>query len=141
MSGLGVSRARDNMDDVFKNILAERLAVHARSAEAQYNCNRWISVRTDFCAALVAATAGCLAYYNSGPADLVGFSLTNAIGLSQTILSLVRTMNELEVELNSYQRMREYAEIEPEEQPSTLATQSHALSVLASWPTLAKWDS
>ncbi|RAL16990.1 putative ABC multidrug transporter [Aspergillus homomorphus CBS 101889] len=135
ISGLGVIRARNGMDHVFQTQLAEKLAVHSRTAEAQYNCNRWVSVRSDFCAASVSAAAGCVAYFWSGSAGLVGFSLTNAIGLSQTILTLVRTMNELEVELNSFQRMKEYAEIEPEE---NLTAEEHhrALTTLpASWPT------
>ncbi|RAK78513.1 putative ABC multidrug transporter [Aspergillus fijiensis CBS 313.89] len=135
ISGLSVIRARTGMDQVFQAMLAEKLAVHSRTAEAQYNCNRWVSVRSDFCAASVSAAAGCVAYFWSGSAGLVGFSLTNAIGLSQTILTLVRTMNELEIELNSFQRMKEYAEIEPEE---SLTKEEHhkALTTLpASWPT------
>lgn len=132
LAGLSVIRAREGMDEVFQRLLAERLAVHARSAETQYNCNRWVSVRSDFCAASVAAAAGCVAYFWSGSAGLVGFSLTNAIGLSQTILTLVRSMNELEVELNSFQRMGEYAAIEPEE--SLTDKQALAHSVPASWP-------
>ncbi|KAI3027670.1 unnamed protein product [Aspergillus niger] len=134
LSGLSVIRARHGMDQVFQNLLAEKLAVHARSSEAQYNCNRWVSVRTDFCAASVAAAAGCVAYFWSGSAGLVGFSLTNAIGLSQTILTLVRTLNELEVELNSFQRMTEYGDIEPEEKLET-EEQRKADALPASWPT------
>ena len=130
-----VIRARAGMDEVFQGLLAEKLAVHTRSAEAQYNCNRWVSVRSDFCAASVAASAGCVAYFRSGSAGLVGFSLTNAIGLSQTILTLVRTMNELEIELNSYQRMREYADIEPEERLDEEEQRKKAEAIPASWPT------
>lgn len=135
LAGLSVIRAREGMDGVFQNLLAERLAVHARSAEAQYNCNRWVSIRSDLCAASVSAAAGCVAYFRSGSAGLVGFSLTNAIGLSQTILTLVRTMNELEVELNSYQRMREYADIQPEEHLGDGKKQAIAEGTPASWPT------
>ncbi|KAE8145053.1 P-loop containing nucleoside triphosphate hydrolase protein [Aspergillus avenaceus] len=131
LAGLCVIRARKDMDQVFQKLLAEKLAVHARSAETQYNCNRWVSVRSDFCAASVAASAGCVAYFSSGSAGLVGFSLTNAIGLSQTILTLVRTMNELEVELNCFQRVREYADIEPEEH----LDRKKATTTPASWPT------
>ena len=65
----------------------------------------------------------------------MGFSLANAIGLSQTILTLVRTMNELEVELNSYQRMCEYAAIPPEEHLDDNRKQAIAEATLASWPT------
>ncbi|KAE8355968.1 P-loop containing nucleoside triphosphate hydrolase protein [Aspergillus coremiiformis] len=134
LSGLCVIRARKDMDLVFQRLLAEKLAVHARSAETQYNCNRWISVRSDLCAASVAVAAGCVAYFWSGPAGLVGFSLTNAIGLSQNILTLVRTMNELEVELNCFQRVREYTSIEPEEHLSE-EDQAKAAAIPASWPT------
>ncbi|KAF5861943.1 hypothetical protein ETB97_012342 [Aspergillus alliaceus] len=134
LSGLCVIRARKDIDLVFQRLLAEKLAVHARSAETQYNCNRWVSVRSDLCAASVATAAGCVAYFWSGPAGLVGFSLTNAIGLSTNILNLVRTMNELEVELNCFQRVREYTDIEPEEHMSE-EEQKEAAAIPASWPT------
>ncbi|GES62198.1 ABC multidrug transporter [Aspergillus terreus] len=134
LAGLSVIRARAGMDVVFQRLLAEKLAVHARSAEAQYNCNRWVSVRSDLCAATVAAAAGYVAYLRPGSAGLVGFSLTNAIGLSQTILTLVRTTNELEVELNCFQRMREYADIAPEEQLSEEKRAKAAAALPASWP-------
>ncbi|PYH49471.1 putative ABC multidrug transporter [Aspergillus saccharolyticus JOP 1030-1] len=135
ISGLSVIRARNGMDQVFQTLLADKLAVHSRTAEAQYNCNRWVSVRSDFCAASVSAAAGCVAYFWSGSAGLVGFSLTNAIGLSQTILTLVRTMNELEIELNSFQRMTEYAAIEPEEKFTKEEHHRALTSLPASWPT------
>lgn len=133
LAGMTVIRAREGMDEVFQGLLAERLAVHTRSAEALYNSNRWVSVRSDFCAASVSAAAGCVAYFKSGAPGLVGFSLSNAIGLSQTILTLVRTMNELEVELNSFQRMREYSEIEPEE--DVKESNLRPGGIPASWPT------
>lgn len=135
LSGISVIRARQGMDKAFQRLLAKKLAVHARSAEAQYNCNRWVSVRTDFCAAFVSAAAGCVAYFWSGSPGLVGFSLTNAIGFSQTILTLVRTMNELEVELNSFQRVREYCQVEPEETFDKARRTEIADSTPASWPT------
>ncbi|KAI1470880.1 abc transporter [Daldinia caldariorum] len=131
--GLAVIRARQPMDDVFQTLLADKLAVYMRAMEAQYNCNRWVSIRSDFCAATVAVAAGCIAYYKSGSPGLVGFSLTNAIGLSQTILTLVRNINELEVELNSFQRVSEYAEVEPEVNPEEEKTKG--TEVPAAWPT------
>lgn len=135
LAGMTVIRARDGMDDIFQKLLADRLAVHSRASEAQYNCNRWVSVRSDLCAASIASIAGFLAYTQSGPAGLVGFSLANAIGMSQSILILVRTMNELEVELNSYQRIREYADIEPEESQQANGRQQATSLPPAHWPT------
>lgn len=136
--GLAVIRARQPMDEVFQKLLADKLAVYMRALEAQYNCNRWVSIRSDFCAATVAVTAGCIAYYKSGSPGLVGFSLTNAIGLSQTILTLVRNMNELEVELNSFQRVTEYAEIAPEANPEEETLK--ASKVPAAWPATGQID-
>ncbi|OIW26896.1 P-loop containing nucleoside triphosphate hydrolase protein [Coniochaeta ligniaria NRRL 30616] len=134
-AGLAVIRGRAGMDATFQRILADKVGCYMRACEAQYNCNRWVSVRSDACAATIAAAAGCIAYYKSGSAGLVGFSLTNAIGLSQTILTLVRNMNELEVELNSFQRISEYAAIAPEESPEQAAAliTKHG-NVPASWP-------
>ncbi|KAI1779139.1 abc transporter [Hypoxylon cercidicola] len=130
--GLAVIRARGPVDDAFRRLLADKLAVYMRALETQYNCNRWVSVRSDFCAATIAVAAGCIAYYKSGSPGLVGFSLTNAIGLSQTILTLVRNMNELEVELNSFQRVTEYTDIKPEADPAEEAAKAD--SVPAAWP-------
>ncbi|CRG86082.1 hypothetical protein PISL3812_03085 [Talaromyces islandicus] len=115
VAGMSVIRARSDMDQRFQRLLAEKVEVYARAMEAQFNTNRWVSIRSDLCAATVTTVAGVLAYTSNGDPGLVGFSLSNAVGLGQAILTLVRTTNELEVELNSYQRVTEYASIEPEE--------------------------
>lgn len=115
ISGLSVIRARDSMDEKFFEMLSEKVGVHARSMESQFNANRWVSVRLDICAATVTATVGLLAWKVGGDPGLVGFSLSHAVGLGQTILTLVRSMNDLEVELVSFQRIKEYAEIKPED--------------------------
>lgn len=117
MMGLPVIRARDNMATVFGDKLAERLRTYSRTLEANFNCNRWVAVRVDTITALVSLLAGMIAVSKAGvlAAGLVGFSLLNASGLSETILYLVRAMNELEVQLQSYHRVQEYVELEPEE--------------------------
>ncbi|KAK2067734.1 hypothetical protein P8C59_001447 [Phyllachora maydis] len=46
-----------------------------------------------------------------------GFSPTNATSQCETILGLVRAMNNLEVELQSFDRVQEYSQLEPEEKP------------------------
>lgn len=107
LAGLPVIRARSNMPLVFGDKLAERLRAYSRAQEANYNCNRWVSMRVDFITALVTLLAGMIAVSKAGvlAAGLVGFSLQNATGLSETILGLVRSMNELEVELQSVRRI------------------------------------
>jgi len=84
-----------------------------------YIINRWINIRADAIGSLMAFTAGILALKNRDISPgLVGFSLVNASGFGETILYLVRTLNELEIELNSFQRVMQYATL-PAEPPAT----------------------
>ncbi|PNP85499.1 hypothetical protein FNYG_00555 [Fusarium nygamai] len=117
LAGLPVIRARSGMSSRFREELAARLRTWSASAEASFNANRWVAVRVDLVTALVGLSAGIIAVSQTGvvAAGLVGFSLTNANGLSQTILLLVRAMNDLEVEMQSFHRVREYVKLEPEE--------------------------
>jgi ABC-type multidrug transport system fused ATPase/permease subunit len=103
LAGLPVIRARSGMSSTFRQELAARLRTWSASAEASFNANRWVAVRVDLVTALVSLSAGIIAVSQTGvvAAGLVGFSLTNANGLSQTILLLVRAMNDLEVEMQS----------------------------------------
>ncbi|KAH6672787.1 ATP-binding cassette transporter abc1 [Plectosphaerella plurivora] len=118
LAGLAVIRAREGMPEAFADMLADRLAMWSRAAEANYNCNRWVAMRVDVITALVALCAGIIAVSKAGSvaAGLVGFSLTNATGLSSTIISMVRSMNDLEVELQSFVRVREYAALRSEDE-------------------------
>lgn len=103
LDGLAIIRARRGMVDHFGAELADKLRVWSAAAETNYTCNRWVAIRIDFVTALVALMAGIIAVSKAGTVGtgLVGFSLTNANDLSQTILLLVRAMNGLEVEMQS----------------------------------------
>ncbi|KAH6607747.1 hypothetical protein Trco_004060 [Trichoderma cornu-damae] len=116
LAGLPIIRARAGMGETFGHDLAAKLRVWSAAAEANYNCNRWVAIRVDFVTALVSLLAGVIALSKVGVvgAGLVGFSLSNANGLSQTILVLVRAMNDLEVEMQSFHRVKEYVKLEPE---------------------------
>ncbi|KAG5663050.1 hypothetical protein KAF25_000986 [Fusarium avenaceum] len=117
LAGLPVIRARSGMAATFREELAARLRTWSASSETSFNSNRWVAVRVDFVTALVSLSAGIIAVSQTGvvAAGLVGFSLTNANGLSQTILLLVRAMNDLEVEMQSFHRVKEYVKLESEE--------------------------
>ncbi|CAN8102301.1 unnamed protein product [Discula destructiva] len=120
MAGLQVIRARKGVPQSFANRLAERLRGYNRSSETNYNLNRWVGLRVDFVTAIVIVIAAMIAISKIGviSAGLVGFSLQAASGLSSSILYLVRMSNELEVEMQSFHRVREYATLEPEEKPA-----------------------
>lgn len=118
LAGLPVIRARAGKPQAFGRELADKLRIWSAAAEANYNCNRWVAVRVDFVTSLVSLSAGIIAVSKVGVigAGLVGFSLSNANALNQTILQLVRSMNDLEVEIQSFHRVKEYAKLEPEDQ-------------------------
>lgn len=103
LAGLAIIRGREGKSKEFGKELAAKLRVWSASSETNYNCNRWVAVRVDLVTSLVALCAGIIAVNQAGlvGAGLVGFSLTNANGLNQTILMLVRAMNDLEVEIQS----------------------------------------
>lgn len=116
LAGLAVIRAREGKKKEFGKELADKLRIWSAASETNYNCNRWVAVRVDFVTSLVSLCAGIIAVSQAGlvGAGLVGFSLINANGLNQTILMLVRAMNDLEVEIQSFHRVKEYVKLEPE---------------------------
>ncbi|KAI0915035.1 ABC transporter [Ustulina deusta] len=141
LAGLQVIRARAGMPETFGNQLAEKLRVLERALEAQFNCNRWISLRIDMMTTLVTVAAGAIAVSKAGvvAAGIVGFSLSNATTLNTLIVILVRAMNEVEVELQSYHRVNEYAHAEPEEKPDEYKQQgaysdNPAVVMPKNWP-------
>ncbi|KAL8297290.1 hypothetical protein RB600_002325 [Gaeumannomyces tritici] len=102
---------------LFQDLLADRLRDYSRAMEANYNLNRWVAVRIDLAVACIMLFAGVIALFfgSSIPAAMIAFSMSQATGLGETILKLVRSTNDLEVELQSFARVREYIEIKPED--------------------------
>lgn len=127
MAGIQIIRARQGIPQSFANLLASRLRGYNRASEANYNLNRWVAMRVDVVTAIVTVLAGIIAISKIGiiPAGLVGFSLTNASGLSTSILYMVRMLNDLEVEMQSFHRVKEYASLEPEEEKATTSHEHH----------------
>ncbi|KAK8042751.1 hypothetical protein PG994_013234 [Apiospora phragmitis] len=141
LAGIAIIRARAGMSTIFGDQLAQKLRVYSMAAEAAYNCNRWVALKIDMATTLVTVAAGAIAIAQAGTvaAGLVGFSLTNATTLSSLIIMLVRAMNELEVELQSFHRVREYASVEPEEKPKEYGEAGHytdneSLIMPKEWP-------
>ncbi|KAI1169577.1 ABC transporter [Nemania sp. FL0916] len=147
MAGLAVIRARNGMSEVFSEKMAAKLSEFSRAQQASANLNRWVAVRIDLITAFVSLCAGIIAVAKAGQvtAGLVGFSLTNALGLSDTILMVVRSMSDLEVEMQSFHRLHEYADVEPEDKSDdlyrgdTMATENGSVhpqdAVPVKWPT------
>ncbi|CCG83581.1 Abc transporter [Taphrina deformans PYCC 5710] len=106
-----------------------RIDDHTRPLEVLYTLTRWSQIRADSLGALVAFGAALLALMGKHrDSGLIGFSLATASGFSVTLLNLIRALNEMEVELNSFERIQEYSGL-PQEPPDNAAEQ-----VSPSWP-------
>ncbi|GMM56145.1 bile acid-transporting ATPase [Maudiozyma humilis] len=78
--------------------------------------NRWLSFRIDIVGAFVVFGAGIFILLNIKNLDsgLAGISLTYAISFTEGALWLVRFYAEVEMNMNSVERVKEYMEIEQE---------------------------
>ncbi|KAF8443446.1 hypothetical protein BGX38DRAFT_1095677, partial [Terfezia claveryi] len=114
----------------FLNENLKRIDDYTLPQQTLYNLNRWLGVRINGLTAIVGVSAGAIALTSTHlPAGLLGFSLVNALGFSGTILYTVRYFNNVEVELNSLERVNEYLQLK-QETPATTENQPPA-----SWPT------
>jgi ABC-type multidrug transport system fused ATPase/permease subunit len=71
--------------------------------------NRWLSVRLELMGAfIVFVTAACVGALLPTNAGLVGLAITSALNLTGIMNWMVRQMTELEVNMNSVERLVEY---------------------------------
>ncbi|QHS74704.1 bile acid-transporting ATPase YBT1 [Saccharomyces paradoxus] len=78
--------------------------------------NRWLAFRIDMIGSLVIFGAGLFILFNINHLDsgMAGISLTYAISFTEGALWLVRLYSEVEMNMNSVERVKEYMEIEQE---------------------------
>ena len=92
--------------------------------------SRWIGIRSTSCTSIIGAAAGIIALTTKGSSPgMIGFSMSNALAFSSSILRAVRYFNSLEVQLNSFERVKEY--IEMKQEPSSRPEGEPP----AAWPT------
>ncbi|KAG9063667.1 hypothetical protein KI688_003778 [Linnemannia hyalina] len=84
-------------------------------------CNRWLSIRVDFMGAMVNFIAGILILLNIErvEAGWAGISLVSTLNIMGLIYWLVRIYTEMEMSLNSVERVQEYLHM-PQEPPAIL---------------------
>ncbi|XP_066269391.1 ATP-binding cassette sub-family C member 9-like [Branchiostoma lanceolatum] len=97
--------------------------------------NRWLGVRLDligsvivFAAALSSLLAAVLGHLAPG---LVGLSLTYALSVSGYLTWLVRSLANVEMKMNSLERVKHYTEVQTEPQEGTTVT---PVDLPANWP-------
>ncbi|TFY56647.1 hypothetical protein EVJ58_g7510 [Rhodofomes roseus] len=105
--------------DAFRKESYKRINRYSRVSVIFWGLNRWVCIRIDALGAIfTAALAGYLVYAKPTTASNTGFSLNMAVGFSGMILWWVRMLNELEVNGNSLERIKQYVEIEQETKPT-----------------------
>ncbi|KAJ3491272.1 hypothetical protein NLG97_g5628 [Lecanicillium saksenae] len=119
MDGMVVIRARtENVQSAFDQTIFGLLYSSARAAAAQRDCDQWLKFRMSLLSALINVLAGVFALRARGSisAGLVGFSLAQASSLSNGLLRLIFKLNELNISLQSFHRVKEYCDLPPEEE-------------------------
>ncbi|CAB4255585.1 similar to Saccharomyces cerevisiae YHL035C VMR1 Vacuolar membrane protein involved in multiple drug resistance and metal sensitivity [Maudiozyma barnettii] len=96
--------------------------------------NRWLSFRIDVVGAFVVFGSGIFILLNINDLDsgLAGISLTYAISFTEGALWLVRFYAEVEMNMNSVERVKEYMNIEQEPYIST--EDGHNIDPPVNWP-------
>lgn len=97
--------------------------------------NRWLAFRADLVGSFVLLFAGIMILLAIGNIDagLAGLSLTSAIGFSESALWIVRLYSNLEMNMNSVERVQEYYRIEQE--PHQADSQADSMVIPGdTWP-------
>lgn len=94
--------------------------------------NRWLALRVDWTGALVSFFSATFVLINVGNIDAgaAGLSLTYAVTFTENVLWLVRLYSEVQQNMNSVERVREYLEVDQEAAPVIPESRP-----TAGWPT------
>ncbi|KAJ3306009.1 hypothetical protein HDV03_000546 [Kappamyces sp. JEL0829] len=110
----------------FLDSLYEKIDINNKSFSLIWILNRWLGIRIDLVGALLGLTTTLSVVFVSQSlagidAGYAGLSITYALGLSETLLWLVRMHAVMEMEMNAVERVDEYLKLE-EEAPAIIDT-------------------
>ncbi|KAJ3089424.1 hypothetical protein HK102_006441, partial [Quaeritorhiza haematococci] len=128
LTGVSTIRAY-GVEKRFINQMEERVDHNHRAFFWLWVANRWLAFRIDVIAATVVFCAGMAVISGSIPAGLAGLSLTYALQFTDALLWTVRVHAQMEMNMNSVERVEEYLEIDQE--PPAVIENKRAP---ASWP-------
>jgi ABC-type multidrug transport system fused ATPase/permease subunit len=94
----------------------QRINAYNRPHIYLWASNRWLALRVDWTGALVSFFAATFVLLNVGNIDAgaAGLSLTYAVTFTENVLWLVRLYSEVQQNMNSVERVREYLEVDQE---------------------------
>ncbi|CAG8473230.1 8866_t:CDS:10 [Racocetra persica] len=101
-----------------------RLDENQKAYYPSLSCNRWLAIRLEFLGSLIIFSASLLAVIssvtsNNIDAGLVGLSLSYALSVTQALNWVVRQFCEIETNIVSVERAKEYIDL-PNEAPSVV---------------------
>ncbi|KAF9560868.1 P-loop containing nucleoside triphosphate hydrolase protein [Agrocybe pediades] len=141
LNGLASIRAYGAQES-YKEELERRIDAYSRVGRIAFDLNRWIGFRIDLLGALFSSSlAAYLVYRKRASSSITGFSLNMALSFCSYLFTLIRSLNDLEVQCNSFvvvlclrgepcslERVQSYLVIE-HEPPSTVEG-----NPAAAWP-------
>ncbi|KAJ3219439.1 Multidrug resistance-associated protein 1 [Dinochytrium kinnereticum] len=119
----GVSSVRAFMVEDKFIAKQRRLLDFSNSPSYLYSCTSiWVSLRIEFIAALIILALGLLGVSSAINPALIGLSLSYALGVVEDIGFLLKSLANLESEMNAVERLDTYANDLPQEAPDHLLT-------------------
>ncbi|XP_073096660.1 ATP-binding cassette sub-family C member 2 [Manis javanica] len=115
VSGLSVIRAFEHQQRFLKRSEVG-IDTNQKCVYSWITSNRWLAVRLELVGNLIVFFSSLLMviYRDSLSGDTVGFVLSNALNITQTLNWLVRTSSEIETNIVAVERINEYIKVENE---------------------------
>ncbi|XP_058527585.1 ATP-binding cassette sub-family C member 2 [Ochotona princeps] len=115
VSGLSVIRAFEHQQRFLKQN-EKGIDTNQKFVSSWITSNRWLAFRLEFVGNLIVFFSALLMviYKNTQTGDIVGFVLSNALNITQTLNWLVRMTSETETNIVAVERITEYIEVENE---------------------------
>lgn len=127
LSGSGVATVRAyEQQERFMHENSCRLDENQKAYFPSISCNRWLAVRLEFLGSIIIFGAAMLAvvevvYGGNLDAGLVGLSVSYALGTTQALNWVIRSFCEIETNIVSVERVKEYIDL-PSEAPEIIET-------------------
>ncbi|KAJ3122071.1 hypothetical protein HK098_003135 [Nowakowskiella sp. JEL0407] len=107
------------MDARFMQANDEKVDYNQKAYYASISSNRWLAVRLEFIGSLIVFGSAFFAvltiyFYGTIPASVVGLMLTYSLNVTQTLNWWVRQSCEIETNIVSVERIKEYSELPTE---------------------------
>lgn len=134
LSGNIVIRAFGRQGHFLKSNM-QKVDTYMRALRVQYGLNRWLGNWLSLAQFALPIAAGLIAIHSSMSMKSIGFCLTVLVSFSDNVNRAVRSVNDVEIELNSCERIQHYIHDIDQE-----ATSRSDYDPPASWPTTGTLD-